>query len=140
VTHFPTSSKEGTVRNSDRLATPAVVITLLVIGGLLVGGTVAAVTYLTARGIDPEPVFKLAGLAVTACASLGGFVLQLVNRVTIAKTEQQAGLANAAVRQQTDHLQTLTSAVYDVSDALPRPVRGYEDTLLQRTAPAPPGR
>jgi hypothetical protein len=125
------------VRNSDRLATPAVVITLLVIGGLLVGGTVAAVTYLTARGVDPEPVFKLAGLAVTACASLGGFVL---HRVTIAKTEQQAGLANAAVRQQTDHLQTLTSAVYDVSDALPRPVRGYEDTLLQRTAPAPPGR
>jgi hypothetical protein len=29
--------------------------------------------------------------------------------------------------------------VYDVQDALPRPVRAsYEDTLLQRTAPAPP--
>jgi hypothetical protein len=129
------------VRNSDRLATPAVVITLLLVGMVLVGGTVASVTYLTARGIDPEPVFKLAGLAVTACASLGGFVLQLVNRTTIAKTEQQAGLANAAVQQQASHLQTLTSAVYDVSDALPRPVRSsYEDTLLQRTAPAPPGR
>jgi hypothetical protein len=126
------------VRNSDRLATPAVVITLLVIGGLLVGGTVASVTYLTARGIDPEPVFKLAGLAVTACASLGGFVLQLVNRTTIAKTEQQAGVAASAVRQQNDHLQTLTGVMYDVHDALPRPAGRYEDTLLQRTAPAPP--
>jgi hypothetical protein len=59
------------VRNSDRLATPAVVITMLAIGGILVGLTIVGVTYLTARHIDPEPVFKLVGIAVTGLSSLG---------------------------------------------------------------------
>lgn len=130
-------------RNSDRLATPAVVVTFLLVAGLLVGLTIASVAWLTVRGLDPEPVFKLAGLAVTSASALGGFILQLVNRVTIAKTEIQAGVAASAVRQQNEHLQTLTGALYEVQDALPRPVRAahaYEDTLLQRTAPAPPGR
>jgi hypothetical protein len=123
------------MRNSDRLATPSVVITGLLVAGLLVGGTVAAVTYLTAQGLDPEPVFKLAGLAVTACASLGGFVLQLVNRTTIAKAEKNTGT-------QAGHIEQLASAVWEVADALPRPVppsrHAYEETLLRKTAPAPP--
>jgi hypothetical protein len=126
------------VRNSDRLATPAVVITLLLVGMVLVGLTITGVTYLAARGIDPGPVLDLPAKVAVALSGVISVVLQLLNRVTIAKAEQQAGLANTAVQQQASHLQTLTSAVYDVSDALPRPVRGYEDTLLQRTAPAPP--
>jgi hypothetical protein len=129
------------MRNSDRLATPAVVITLLLVGMVLVGLTIVGVTYLAARGIDPGPVLDLPAKVAVALSGVISVVLQLVNRTTIAKTEQQAGQANAAVQQQASHLQTLTNAVYDVSDALPRPVRSsYEDTLLQRTAPAPPGR
>jgi hypothetical protein len=133
----------GGVRNSDRLATPAVVITLVVIGGLLVALTIAAVTYLTARGLDPEPMFKLVGIAVTGLSSLGAFLLQLVNRATIAKTEQAAGLANRAVQQQTGHLEELAASVYGLADALPRrDIRhGGDQTFIARgTAPAPPGR
>jgi hypothetical protein len=126
------------VRNSDRLATPAVVITLLLVGMVLVGLTIVGVTYLAAQGIDPGPVLDLPAKVAVALSGVISVVLQLVNRVTIAKAEQQAGVAASAVRQQSEHLQTLTGAVYDVHDALPRPTKGYEDTLLQRTAPAPP--
>jgi hypothetical protein len=127
------------VRNSDRLATPAVVITMLAIGGILVGLTIVGVTYLTARHIDPEPVFKLVGIAVTGLSSLGALVLQLVNRSTVTKVERNtSGLAPDGVPVQIDQL---ASAVYDVHDALPRQARaGYEDTLLRKTTPAPPGR
>jgi hypothetical protein len=125
------------VRNSDRLATPAVVITLLLVGGVLVGLTVAAVTFLVARGIDPAPVLDLPAKVALALGTLASVLLQLVNRTTIAKAEQQAGQANTAVQALPGHLETLTSAVYDVHDALPRTTR-YEDTLLQKTAPAPP--
>jgi hypothetical protein len=41
------------VRNSDRLATPAVVITLLLVGMVLVGLTIVGVTYLAARASTP---------------------------------------------------------------------------------------
>ena len=131
------------MRNSDRLVTPAVVITMLVIAGLLVAGTIGSVTYLTARGLDPEPMFKLVGIAVTGLASLGTFVLQVANRATLAKTERNtAALAPGGEPVPlAEHLQTVTGAVYDVQDALPRPaVRGsYEDTVIgHRTAPAPP--
>jgi hypothetical protein len=54
---------DGGCANSDRLATPAVVITgwSCCVAGLLVGATIASVTWLTAQGLDPEPVFKLVG-------------------------------------------------------------------------------
>jgi hypothetical protein len=75
---------------------------------------------------------------VTALSSLGALVLQLVNRSTIAKVERNtSGTQGVPV-----HIEHLASAVWEMADALPRPVppsrHAYEDTLLQRTAPAPP--
>lgn len=130
-------------RNSDRLATPGVVITLLVVGGLLVAATIAAVTYLTARGLDPEPMFKLVGIAVTGLSSTGAFLLQIAATHRAAKAERNTGEARVAVQEQSGHLEQLAAAVYEVADALPRPRRrhdGDQTFIAHGAAPAPPGR
>jgi hypothetical protein len=120
---------------SDRWVTPGVVITGLVGAVLLVALTIGAVTYLQSIGRDPEPMLKLAGLAVTGAASVGNFLLTLASRRTMAKVERNTGVqANA-----TD---ALAGAVYEVADALPRPVARHAttDTVLDmRAAPAPRG-
>jgi nitrate/nitrite transporter NarK len=117
------------VRNTDRLVTPAVVVTFLLVAGVLVGLTIAAVAYLTARGLDPDPMVKLVASLVGAAGGLGTFVLQLANNSRTAKTERNTGV--------------LGNAVYELADALPRaaPARhAYEDTtVMQTAAPGPRG-
>lgn len=122
------------MRDSDRLVTPAVVICLVVAGTLCVLATIGAVTWMTARGLDPDPMLKLVGVAVTACGSLGSFILAITSRATLAKTERNTG-----------HLAT---AVWDVADALPRPVtppvpppaarHAADDTLIRAQPRKPP--
>jgi hypothetical protein len=65
------------------------------------------VAYLSARGVDPDPMLKTVGALVAAATSVGTLLLQLVNRQTVAKTERNTGV--------------LAAAVYDVADAIPRP-------------------
>lgn len=85
------------MRDSDRWITPGVVIAFLVIVGILVLATIGAVTYLTDRGLNAEPLLKLVGIAVTAASSVGSFVLQLVTRKTVTKTERNTGVMAGAV-------------------------------------------
>lgn len=109
---------------SDRWITPGVLVTGILTAGVVVLGTIAAVAWLTERGLDPDPMLKLVGIAVTAAGSLGSFVLQLVNRRSVTKTERNTGL--------------LASAVYDVADAMPRPVvprHAYPETVEASAAP-----
>lgn len=123
------------MRNSDRLVTPGVVIVgLLMVGGCVLG-TIAAVTWLTARGLDPDPMLKLVGLAVTAGGSLLSFLLTLTGRVQASKIERNTGLLANKTHE-------LAGAVYEVADAMPRPLPRHaaDDTVIgMGAAPAPPG-
>jgi hypothetical protein len=113
--------------------TPAVVVTLLLVAGLIVCSTIGAVAWLTSIGRDPDPMLKLVGALVAAVTSTGGLVLQIANRATVAKTERNTGV--------------LATAVYEVADAMPRPAppsrHAYPDTELiprdEKAAPVPRG-
>lgn len=78
-------------RASDRWVTPWVVAVLILSGTVVVLAVLAAVTYLTARGFDPEPIVQLTGTLVAAAAATGNFVLSLVKRRTEANTQLQVG-------------------------------------------------
>ena len=116
-------------RKSDRYVTPGVIMVALFIAGFLLAVVAGSVAYLTARGIDPDPMIKLVTTVGGALFSLGTFVLQLVNRPTAAKTERNTGV--------------LASAVYEVADKMPQPVPRHAaaDTayLDMSAAPAPRG-
>jgi hypothetical protein len=84
-------------RKSDRWITPGVVIAFVIVLGITACVVALSVAYLTARGIDPDPMLKLVTTTVGALGSLGTFVLQLVNRSTTAKVERNTGMLPAAV-------------------------------------------
>lgn len=77
---------------SDRWVTPGVVIAGIITAGLVVAVVAGGVTYLAARGVDPDPMLKLTAQLVGAVGSLGTLVLQLVSRTTVAKTERNTGV------------------------------------------------
>jgi hypothetical protein len=116
------------VRASDRWITPAIVVVLLLCGTLVVLAGIGSVAYLTARGIDPDPMLKLAGELLAAVSGTVSLVLQLANRRTTTKVERNTG--------------RLEAAVWDVHDALPRPSRhAYPETAAvdMNVAPGPRG-
>lgn len=115
------------MRNSDRWVTPGVVcVGILTVGGVVLGVAVL-VAYLAARGVDPAPVLDLTAKIATAAGSLGTLALQLVGRRTTAKVERNTGV--------------LAAAVYDVADAMPKPVprHAYPETIEASAAPGPRG-
>lgn len=95
---------ERTPRTSDRWLTPAVVAVLILAGTVVVLGVLGAVTYVTVRGFDPQPVVQLAGTLVAAASALGTFVVQLVSRRGVAKVERQTGLLATGVGGVLDEL------------------------------------
>lgn len=97
------------MRNSDRWITPGVIITGLLGATVCILATIAAVAWLTARGMDPQPMLQLVAVAVAALGSTGSFIVQLVNRRTTTKVERQAG--------------RLANNVADVVDIIKPPVR-----------------
>lgn len=78
-------------RSSDRWITPGVVAILILAGTIVVLAILAAVTYLTARGYDPEPIVQLVGTLVAAAAASGNFLLSLVKRRSETKVERYTG-------------------------------------------------
>lgn len=78
-------------RDSDRWITPRVVVAGLFLATVVVLAGLAAITYLSARGIDPAPVLDLATQLATAVGAIGTLVLQLVTRKTTAKVERNTG-------------------------------------------------
>lgn len=85
------------MRNSDRWITPGVVIVGLLVGGVCVLATIAAVAWLTREGLDPQPMLQLVGVAVAALGSVVSAVVQLLNRASTTKTERNTGQLTAAV-------------------------------------------
>jgi hypothetical protein len=84
-------------RASDRWVTPWVVVVLIAAGTVVVLAVLAAVTYLTARGFDPQPIVQLVGTLVAAAASAGTFLLNLAGRRTVAKVERNTGRLGTGV-------------------------------------------
>lgn len=112
------------MRQSDRWVTPAVIVVGLLCSTVVVLGIVGAVAYLSAEGIDPDPMLRLSAEVGAAVSGLASLALQLANRRTTAKVERNTGM--------------LTNAVYDVQDALPRPPRhAYPETRAANMAAAP---
>jgi hypothetical protein len=84
-------------RKSDRWITPGVVIAAIIGVTFVLTVLAASVAYLTARGIDPDPMVKLVATVAAAAGSLGTFVMQLVNRSTTTKVERNTGMLPAAI-------------------------------------------
>ena len=79
-------------RDSDRWITPRVIAWALFLVTVLLLAVVASITYLTARGLDPDPMVELVAKVATAVGSLGTLALQLVSRSTTAKVERNTGV------------------------------------------------
>jgi hypothetical protein len=92
------------MRNSDRWLTPGVIIAALIVVGLILSVVAASVAYLTAQGINPDPMLKLVATASAGLLSLINVILTLGGRATSAKTERNTGL--------------LVGNVADVADAV----------------------
>lgn len=141
----------GHRRSSDRWVTPGVVIVAILVGGLVVLATVAAVTYLTARGEDPDPMLRLVAQAVAAVGSLGTFLLTVTGRATVTKVERNTGQLTGAVAealeeldaQRDAHAQAAADAQASAVPAGPetawRPATGLPPVPGHGTAPASPG-
>jgi hypothetical protein len=91
-------------RRSDRWMTPGVVCVLILCGAVVVMGVLAAVTYLTVRGFDPQPVLQLAGTLVAAAGAWVNVVVGLVSRRGVAKVERQTGRLATGVLDTLDEL------------------------------------
>lgn len=118
------------MRSSDRWITPGVVITGLLVAGVVVLGIAGMLTYLADRNVDPGPVLKLTGQVGGGLAGVLSLILQLVNRKSVTKTERNTGV--------------LADAVFEVADALPRPVPRHAAepptvAAYMGAAPAPRG-
>lgn len=114
-------------RQSDRWVTPAVIVTALMVGGIVVLALIGAMTFLVDRGLNPDPMVKLVGSIVAALSSLGTLALQLVHRAGLAKVERNTG---ALATQALDRL--------EATDRLGRHVT-RPPVPANRAAPAPPG-
>lgn len=123
------------VRSSDRWVTPAVVVAGLLVVGVVLLALIGATAWLTHQGVDVDPMLQLMREWVTTAAALGALALQLANRSSVTKTERNTG-------QLKSETAALAGAMYEVADALPRPVPRHASTdtaYLREAAPAPRG-
>lgn len=111
-------------RDSDRWITPRVIAWGLFLATVLILAVIAAVTYLTARGLDPDPMVSLVGNVATAIGAVGAFVLQLVGRRTVTKIERNTG--------------TLAPKVEDLGAKVDQALWVDEDRTRMTLPPVPP--
>lgn len=126
-------------RASDRWVTPGVVIAALFLVALLVLATIAAVTLLQLRGYDPEPMLKLAGMAVAAGSSVAGLFLQLIRRSTDTKLERNTNIAANNSADAADLLEGLHRALAATTLADTSALPYVPPVPARATAPAGPG-
>jgi hypothetical protein len=129
-----------------------VVVTFLLVAGVCIVATIGGVAWLTARGLDPDPMLRLLAQVGGAVFAAATFVMQLANNARSAKTERNtAPLApdgkpldlpgELAAVQAAQH--RMADALSEVADALPPPARhAYPETVMmppQERAPGPRG-
>ena len=85
------------MRDTDRWITPRVVLALIAAAVVVVLASLASVTYLAARGIDPAPTLKLAGGIATAALTTINTLLSLSQRRTTTKVERNTGQIKGAL-------------------------------------------
>lgn len=126
-------------RRSDRWVTPAVVVTGIIVGGLVVVAVAGLVAYLTARGVDPSPVVQLATAAAATIGSLSTLALQLAGRRTAAATERNTSpLAPGGVPLKLSPTNRGPTAAAASSRAVA--VTDEQTTVLPAVPPAVPAR
>jgi hypothetical protein len=86
-------------RESDRWITPRVVAWMLLLATLVILAVIASVTFLTVRGLDPDPMLRLVAQVSAAVFSAGTFVQGLINRRTTTNVQKQAGLLATSTGQ-----------------------------------------
>lgn len=122
----PIEPPGGFPYKSDRWITPGVVVAFLIVAGLLIGLMVGATAWLTSIDRDPEPLVRLTASLLAAAGALGSFALNLAQRRTATKTERSVGTELPAVRAELANVRAgqhrMAEALWDVADALPRPV------------------
>jgi hypothetical protein len=127
-------------RRSDRWVTPGVVVVVVIVAGVLVLATIAAVTYLTARGVDPDPMLRLVAQAVTAVGSLVTAGVTVAGRAGVAKVERQVGILAPRVADTLDELDAARDAHLEAA-AVVGPRHAYPDTAVRPVERPPvPGR
>ena len=97
-------------RRSDRFVTPGVFGAGLLVSGVIVLAVVAAVTFLTYRGLDPDPMLRLVANVVAALGTVGTFANTLVNRRTTTNVEQKTGVLTSAVVEVLEQLDAQATA------------------------------
>lgn len=118
-------------RQSDRWVTPSTVIVGILTAGAVLALTIAAITWLTVQGVDPDPMLKLVATIGGGLAGVLSLLLQFANRATTVKTERNTGVLM-------NHTGDIANAVYEVADAIPRPVaRHASDDTVQMNGAAP---
>lgn len=123
-------------RQSDRWVTPSTVIVGILTVGAVLALAIAAITWLTVQGVDPDPMLKLVAQIGGGVAGVLSLLLQFANRASTVKTERNTGVLM-------NHTGDIADAVYEVAGAIPRPVGRHlaDDTVMQMSAaPAPSGR
>lgn len=121
-------------RSSDRWVTPAVIVAALLVVGVVLLALIGATAWLTREGVDVDPMLQLMREWVTTVSAIGALLLQLANRSSVTKTERNTG-------QLKSETAALAGAMYEVADALPRPVPRHAADPYPPTveAPAPRG-
>ncbi len=113
------------MRNSDRWITPAVIVSLIFVAGVVVLGLAAGMVFLAARGVDPDPILRFVVEVTGTLGILVNVVLTMAGRSTQAKTERNTGV--------------LAGRVGELAEAVEPPARhAYAETRMQRSAPPPP--
>jgi hypothetical protein len=121
------------VRDSDRWITPRVVVAMIAAAVVVVLAALAAVTYLAARGVDPDPVLKTVGQLATGVGSLLTLVFTLHGRRGVAKVERNTGLLTNALHDVADIIDERTTRPVGVP---PVPGRGFHAAPDTGAAPA----
>jgi hypothetical protein len=122
-------------RASDRWITPGVVIVgILVVGGL-VAMTIAGVTYMQVRGIDPDPMIRMVMEIGGSASAFLTLLLTLISRKTATKIERNTG-------QLASETAAIADRVYE-DPAPPAPLitsapRGQHHAETGKLPPVPP--
>lgn len=127
-------------RRSDRWVTPGVIVWGMLLGTLLLLAVIGSITFLTWRGLDPDPMIRLTANVAAAVGTVGTFVLQLVTRRTTTNVETKVGQLVPAVVDTLDELDA-ARAMGRHADPAPEPASDATAFLDPGTRPHPfPGR
>jgi anti-sigma-K factor RskA len=106
-----------------------VVVTGLLVAAVVLLAVIAAMTFLTWQGRDPDPVLRLAMEALGTVALVANLLLTLAQRAGVAKVERKAGRLEVEVSRTLDELDARTTALPDNTEYHPPVLPPVPDTV-----------